>query len=124
VKLKIDETEELDRVLTNLQNCSDVEGATIITRNGILIKSTFPQDFDGQKFAAMAASMVGASETAAALMKSFAKRIIIEIERGKILALGAGPKAILVVSVNERADIENLTQELEKYRKDIMKIFK
>jgi len=122
--LKIDEAEELDRVLTNLQNLSNIEGAAIITRNGILIKSTLPQDIDGQKFAAMSASMVGASETAAALMKSFAKRIIIEIERGKILALGAGPKAILVVSVDERTDIEKLTQELEKHRKDIMKIFK
>nr|MDO8081680.1 roadblock/LC7 domain-containing protein [Candidatus Freyarchaeota archaeon] len=122
--MKIDEAEELDRVLTNLQNLSNIEGAAIITRNGILIKSTLPQDIDGQKFAAMSASMVGASETAAALMKSFAKRIIIEIERGKILALGAGPKAILVVSVDERTDIEKLTQELEKHRKDIMKIFK
>ena len=122
--MKINEAEELDRVLTNLQNCSDIEGAAVITRNGILIKSTFPQDIDGQKFAAMAASMVGASETAAALIKSFAKRIIIEIERGKILALGAGPKAILVVSVDERADSEKLAQELEKHKKDIMKIFK
>jgi len=122
--LKINEAEELDRVLTNLQNCSDIEGAAIITRNGILIKSTFPQDIDGQKFAAMAASMVGASETAAALIKSFAKRIIIEIERGKILTLGVGPKAILVVSVDEKADIDKLSQELEKHRKDIMKILK
>lgn len=122
--MKVDEAEELDRVLASLQNLYDIEGAAVITRNGILIKSTFPQNVDGQKFAAMSASMVGASETVAALMNSFAKRIIIEIERGKVMALGAGPKAILVVSVDERTDIEKLTQELEKHRKDIMKIFK
>jgi predicted regulator of Ras-like GTPase activity (Roadblock/LC7/MglB family) len=124
VELIVDEAEELDRVLTSLQNISDIEGAAIVTRNGILVKSTLPQDIDGQKFAAMSASMVGASETVAALMRSFAKRIVIEIERGKILALGSGPKAILIVSVGERTDIEKLTQELEKHRKDIMKIFK
>ena len=122
--MKTDEAEELDKILTSLQNVSDIEGAAIITRNGILISSNLPPDIDGQKFAAMSASMVGASETAAALLKSFAKRIIVEIERGKIIALGAGPKAILVVSINEGASIENLTPELEKHRKDIMKIFK
>lgn len=116
--------EELDRVLTSLRNLPYLEGAAIVTRNGILLNSILSQDIDGQKFAAMSASMVGASETVAALMKSFAKEIIIETERGKILALGAGPKAILVVSVDERTDIEKLAKELEKYRKDIMKIFK
>jgi predicted regulator of Ras-like GTPase activity (Roadblock/LC7/MglB family) len=122
--MKTDEAEELDKILTSLQNVSDVEGAAIITRNGILVSSNLPPDTDGQKFAAMSASMVGASETAAALLKSFAKRIIVEIERGKIIALGAGPKAILVVSINEKANIEELTPELEKHRKDIMTIFK
>lgn len=126
--MKVDEAEELDRVLTSLQNIPDIEGAAIVTRNGILVKSTLPPNIDGQKFAAMSASMVGASETMDALMRSFAKRIVIDIERGKILALGSGPKAIIVVSVDERTDIEKLTRELEKHRKDVvkdvMKIFK
>lgn len=122
--MRADEVEDLERVLTSLRNLSYIEGAAIVTRNGILLNSVLPQDIDGQKFAAMSASMVGASETVAALMKSFAKKIIIETERGKILALGAGPKAILMVSVDERTDIEKLSQELEKHRKDIMKIFK
>ncbi len=122
--MKTDETEDLERILASLQNVSDIEGAAIITRNGILISSNLPPDIDGQKFAAMSASMVGASETAAALLKSFAKRIIVEIERGKILALGTGPRAILVVSISEKADTEKITSVLEQYRKDIMKIFK
>ncbi|MEM3587718.1 MAG: roadblock/LC7 domain-containing protein [Candidatus Jordarchaeaceae archaeon] len=122
--MKVDDLEELTRILTGIQNLSDVEYAAVVTRNGILVNSTLPQDIDGQKFAAMSASMVGASETVAALTKSFAKRITIETERGKIIALGAGPKAILIVSINEETDIEKLTPELEKYRWDIMKIFK
>lgn len=122
--MKTAEAEELEKILTSLQNISEIEGVAIVTRNGNLISSNLPRDIDGQKFAAMSASMVGASETAAALMKSFAKRIIVEIERGKILALGAGPKAILVVSIKENANIEDLTPELEKYRKDFMKIFR
>lgn len=122
--MRADAAEDLERVLNSLRNLSYIEGAAIVSRNGILLNSVLPQDIDGQKFAAMSASMVGASETVAALMKSFAKRIIIETEREKILALGAGPKAILVVSVNEKTDIEKLSQELEKHRKDIMKIFK
>ncbi|MGQ9721494.1 MAG: roadblock/LC7 domain-containing protein [Candidatus Jordarchaeum sp.] len=122
--MKTAEAEELEKILTSLQNISEIEGVAIVTRNGNLISSNLPRDIDGQKFAAMSASMVGASETAAALMKSFAKRIIVEIERGKILALGAGPKAILVVSIKENANIEDLTPELEKYRKDVMKIFR
>ena len=124
MKLGANEVEELDRVLTRIRNLSYIEGAAIVTRNGILLNSVLPQDIDEQKFAAMSASMVGASETVAALMKSFAKKIIIETERGKILALGAGPKAILVVSVDERTDIEKIAQELEKHRQYIMKIFK
>jgi len=122
--LRMGDTGELDRVLASLQNISDVDGAAVVTRNGILITSSLPQDVDGQKFAAMAASLVGASETVAALLKSFMKRAIIEVERGKLLALGAGPKAILIVLLNDRADVESLLREIEPRRKDIMKIFK
>ncbi|MBS7249470.1 MAG: roadblock/LC7 domain-containing protein [Candidatus Freyarchaeota archaeon] len=122
--MRMGDTEELNRVLSSLQNIADVEGAAVITRNGTLITSSLPQDVDGQKFAAMAASLVGASETVAALLKSFMKRAIIEVERGKLLALGAGPKTILVVLLNDRADIESLLKEIEAHRKDIIQIFK
>jgi len=122
--LKTDDIEELDSVLTSIKNLSGVEGGAIIARNGVLIASSLPQGVDGQKFAAMAASMVGASETAAALLNSFAKMIAIEIDRGKILALGAGPKAILVVLAGENADVEKLIKKIDKHRKDVMKILK
>jgi len=124
VELKKDDIEELDSVLTSIKNLSGVEGGAIIARNGVLIASSLPQGVDGQKFAAMAASMVGASETAAALLNSFARMITIEIDRGKILALGAGPKAILVVLAGENADVEKLIKKIDKHRKDVMKILK
>ena len=124
MELKTDDIEELDSVLTSIKNLSGVEGGAIIARNGVLIASSLPQGVDGQKFAAMAASMVGASETAAALLNSFARMITIEIDRGKILALGAGPKAILVVLAGENADVEKLIKKIDKHRKDVMKILK
>jgi len=124
VELKKDDIEELDSVLTSIKNLSGVEGGAIIARNGVLIASSLPQGVDGQKFAAMAASMVGASETAAALLNSFARMITIEIDRGKILALGAGPKAILVVLAGENADVEKLIKKIDKHRKEVMKILK
>ncbi len=124
MELKKDDIEELDSVLTSIKNLSGVEGGAIIARNGVLIASSLPQGVDGQKFAAMAASMVGASETAAALLNSFARMITIEIDRGKILALGAGPKAILVVLAGENADVEKLIKKIDKHRKDVMKILK
>ncbi|MHA1364189.1 MAG: roadblock/LC7 domain-containing protein [Candidatus Freyarchaeota archaeon] len=122
--MKKDDIEELDSVLTSIKNLSGVEGGAIIARNGVLIASSLPQGVDGQKFAAMAASMVGASETAAALLNSFARMITIEIDRGKILALGAGPKAILVVLAGENADVEKLIKKIDKHRKEVMKILK
>lgn len=124
MELKTDDIEELDSVLTSIKNLSGVEGGAIIARNGVLIASSLPQGVDGQKFAAMAASMVGASETAAALLNSFARMITIEIDRGKILALGAGPKAILVVLAGENADVEKLIKKIDKHRKEVMKILK
>ncbi|MHA1262623.1 MAG: roadblock/LC7 domain-containing protein [Candidatus Freyarchaeota archaeon] len=122
--MKKDDIEELDSVLTSIKNLSGVEGGAIIARNGVLIASSLPQGVDGQKFAAMAASMVGASETAAALLNSFARMITIEIDRGKILALGAGPKAILIVLAGENADVEKLIKKIDKHRKEVMKILK
>ena len=124
MELKKDDIEELDSVLTSIKNLSGVEGGAIIARNGVLIASSLPQGVDGQKFAAMAASMVGASETAAALLNSFARMITIEIDRGKILALGAGPKAILIVLAGENADVEKLIKKIDKHRKEVMKILK
>ncbi len=92
--------EILEKILNDLKNIGGVEASAIASRDGLLIYSTIPKKHHAETFAAMSATMLGAAETATIeLGKGIPDRIIVESKQGKIIATGAGPKALLLVMV-------------------------
>jgi len=61
--------EKLLRVLSGLKAEGDIEGSAVITRDGLLIAADLPSRIDAETFAAMAATMTGAAETAVSELK-------------------------------------------------------
>ena len=109
------EKEKLTRILQKLTSTGDVEGAAVITRNGLLIASNLSEDIKGETLAAMAAAMTGAAETAVReLKKSSPERIIVESKNTKLIAMGAGEQAILTCIVNPDAQLGLVLIQMNK----------
>ncbi len=88
----------IDEVLRELKTVGGIESSAVVTRDGLLVASDTSADVDSETFAAMSASMAGAAETAMVEVKGgAAARVIVESEKSKLIALGAGSKVLLVV---------------------------
>ncbi|MCW4005773.1 MAG: roadblock/LC7 domain-containing protein [Candidatus Bathyarchaeota archaeon] len=94
----------IDSILRELKTVGGVESSAVVTRDGLLVASDTSPDVDAETFAAMSASMVGSAETAVTEVKGgTANRVIVESENSKLIALGAGPKVLLVVMTTRDA---------------------
>lgn len=107
--------EMLGQVLTDLKNVGDVEASAVVSRDGLLMAGNISSDIRAETFAAMSATMLGAAETAISeLNKGVPTRVIVETPTGKIVATGAGPKALLVMMVQANAGLGLILVEMDK----------
>lgn len=113
----------LDKVLADTKRVGGVEASVIASRDGLLMASNIPSSSRAETFAAMSATMLGAAETATTeLGKGIPDRVIVESEHGKLIATGAGPKALLIVLTDPNAGLGLILVELEKAAEKIKKI--
>jgi predicted regulator of Ras-like GTPase activity (Roadblock/LC7/MglB family) len=108
-------TEMLQEILENLKNLGSIEACAIASRDGLLMSSDMPEGIMGETFAAMSATMLGAAETAASeLNKGLPSRVIVESKSGKLICMGAGPKALLVAMTEHDTGLGLILLELDK----------
>ncbi|MDO9516600.1 MAG: roadblock/LC7 domain-containing protein [Methanosarcinaceae archaeon] len=114
----------LNKILDDIKKVGGVESLVIVSRDGLLITSNFlSSNARAETFAAMSATMLGAAETATTeLGKGIPDRVIVESEHGKLIATGAGPKALLVVLTKSDVGLGLILVELEKAAEKIKKI--
>ncbi|HEY9245708.1 MAG TPA: roadblock/LC7 domain-containing protein [Candidatus Methanoperedens sp.] len=105
----------VDKILADLKQVGGVEACAAATRDGLLIRALMQQEQFAESFAAMSATMLGAAETATTeLGKGVPNRVIVESDHGRLIAVGAGPKALLMVLVNSTAGLGLILLELDK----------
>ncbi len=115
----------LEKILKDLKAAGDVEASAIVSRDGLLIAADISQNINAEAFAAMTATMVGAAETATSeLSKGVPDRVIVEGKEGKIIASGAGPKAILVSMTNPKANLGLVLLEMGRASEKIKELLK
>ena len=118
-------SERLDEVLTDLKNVNGIESAVVATRDGLLIAANTLSGTHPETFAAMSATMLGAAEMATNdLNNGSVKRIIVESEDCRMIAIGSGPKSLLVVLTGVNSGIGLILVELEKGARKIDEILK
>lgn len=114
--------EKLMDILTDLRHVGDIEGSSVVSRDGLIIASDLLADVDTKTFAAMSAAMTGAAETAITeLKKGNPSQIIVNSKLGSVITLGAGKKSILVCLIKPKA---NLGLVLLNMKKSSIKIAK
>jgi predicted regulator of Ras-like GTPase activity (Roadblock/LC7/MglB family) len=115
--------EEMEKFLGDLKRIGDVQASAIVSRDGLLMASDIPQSIHAEAFAAMNATMVGAAETATSeLNKGALGRVIIESRDVKIIACGAGPKALLVVMTGPGAGLGLILVEMGKVSEKVKEL--
>jgi len=105
--------DRLIKILKDLRKIGNLQGSSVISRDGLVIASDLSKDVDEETFAAMSAAMQGAAETAASeLKKGELKEIIIDAAKGKIVTISAGKLAILVCLAKQNANLGLVLLEL------------
>lgn len=96
----------LTGILADLRRTPDILAVAIARRDGLLIAHSLPKSASPKKIAAMAASIVGTAEMAAAELGHVSfNQVLVDTSDGKILVTGAGEEAILVAIVKPNANV-------------------
>jgi predicted regulator of Ras-like GTPase activity (Roadblock/LC7/MglB family) len=97
---------KLDAMLEFLETLPDIQAAAVVRRDGLMIASSLPKEIDARTVAAITAAIVGTAETSAAeLQLGRFLQVIVEAEKGRLIATGAGSTAILICLASERANL-------------------
>lgn len=114
--------EMIDKIMHELNTTKGIEVSALMSRDGLLISSTLARNAD--TFAAMSATMFGAAEIAGKeLGKGTLNRIIVETRFGKLIAAGAGTKALLVVMARDDSTLGHILLEVSRATEKMIKVF-
>jgi predicted regulator of Ras-like GTPase activity (Roadblock/LC7/MglB family) len=117
------EKKELEDVLKELEKIGDIIGSAIVRRDGLLIASGLPSEVNARAVAAMAAAIVGTSETSTKELEiGEFQQVIVNASEGQYVAIGAGEEAILIALLRKDANIGLILLEMEKAAKKIEKL--
>ena len=107
--------EKLDDVLTGLMQVGQIKACGIVFKEGLLINSRTPPDVDARIFSALCSTIMGAAEAASGQMTTgVVFQISVKTEKGTIVLIPAGLKAILTVLTDPEAQIGLIFFEMEK----------
>ncbi|UCF09107.1 MAG: roadblock/LC7 domain-containing protein [Thermoplasmata archaeon] len=90
--------EELKSILSDLKKKNKIEICAVVSRNGIPLAYELPEEAHIDAFSTLSATILGASEVIySGLGKQAPSRVLIEANGTNYIAMGVGPKALLVV---------------------------
>ncbi|MBS7248747.1 MAG: roadblock/LC7 domain-containing protein [Candidatus Jordarchaeales archaeon] len=99
--------EEIENVLRKLQeDAPQIEGAAVVSVEGLPIAASLPPEIDDVRLAAITAAILSLGERA---VQEFEKGLVDEVyvkgSGGYILVMGAGPNAVITVSASKDANL-------------------
>jgi len=114
-----DTIELIEKVPADLKKVGGIEACAAVIRDGLLIRAIVQNGKFTESFAVMSATMLDAAETATTeLNKGVPNIVIVESKHGRLIAVGAGRKALLVDSKTRPClillEIENAAKKLKE----------
>lgn len=106
--------EQLDDVLTGILQVGQIKACSVVSKEGLLIDSRTPPDVDARIFSALCSTIMGAAEAASGqLATGIVSQISVKTEKGTIVLIPAGPKAILTALTEPEAQLGLILFEME-----------
>jgi uncharacterized protein len=116
----LSKSEQLKGLLSRLRTVNGVDGAAVVSRDGLPVVVDLPASFDRETFSAMVAAMVGAAETALIEAgRGVPDRIILENKQTRILATGVSDQFLLVVTGRGDLNTEGLRTTIDSLAKEL-----
>ncbi|MGL5078823.1 MAG: roadblock/LC7 domain-containing protein [Waterburya sp.] len=98
----------------------DIEGAALVTPDGLSLASVLPGTMDEERTAAMSAAMLSLGERIGQeLSRGIVDRILIEGEKGYSVMVACGTDAVLLVLANKEAKQGLMFLEIKRIVKDL-----
>jgi len=115
--------EKLDEVLGDLLQVGQLKACCIVSKEGLLINARTPPDVDARIFSALCSTIMGAAEAASNQMTTGnVNEISLKTEKGTIVLIPAGPKAILTALTETDAQIGLILFEMESQAEHVTNI--
>jgi predicted regulator of Ras-like GTPase activity (Roadblock/LC7/MglB family) len=105
----------LEEVLDEVRSIPSVYEATVVSRSGMHIAGDAPKGVHLETFVAMSAILLGAAETATAELKDKLQYVSVELTRGKMVLMSAGPRALLVVNSSKDMSTADLVAKVKDF---------
>jgi len=105
----------LEEVLDEIRSIPSVYEATVVSRSGMHIAGDAPKGVHLETFVAMSAILLGAAETATAELKDKLQYVSVELGRGKMVLISAGPRALLVVNSSKDMSTTDLVAKVKDF---------
>jgi uncharacterized protein len=123
VRVAKTQREEIESLLRKLAAVGQVEGAAVVSRDGLLIADALPKNIDGEIFSSMSATMHGAAETAISeLKRGVCQMTMAESDKSMVISLGVNPTFILVALASKGVNLGLLRVEMRKTSQQIVKL--
>lgn len=111
---------QLKDLLGKITQNPDVRGSMVISKTGLVISTNLKDKIQQETFAAMVATMLGASTAA---LQEFGKGepdyMLSAVTDGTLIAMDAGPKAILVTMMGTVQGVDKVLDTMRNVRIDI-----
>lgn len=119
-------TEKLGLVLQNFVSAtSDVQGAALVTPDGLPLASTLPGTMDEERVSAMSAAMLSLGERIGQeLVRGSIDRIFVEGEKGYGILTSCGEDAVFLVLADQKAKQGVLMLEIKRAVSEIKQVLK
>lgn len=115
--------ELLDEVLAGILQVGQVKACGIVSKEGLLIDSRTPPDVDARIFSALCSTIMGAAEAASGQLNTgLVGQISVKTDKGTIVLLPAGSKAILTALTEPEAQLGLILFEMESRALQVNKI--
>jgi predicted regulator of Ras-like GTPase activity (Roadblock/LC7/MglB family) len=114
---------ELESILSDLERIGDIVGSAIVRTDGLLIATGLPSEVNSKAVAAMAAAIVGTSETTVSELNiGEFKEVLVNASDGQYAAIKAGEDCILIALLRKGANLGLVLLEMEKQSKKIARL--
>lgn len=99
----------------------DIQGAALVTPDGLSLASVLPTNMDEERTAAMSAAMLSLGERIGQeLSRGIIDRIVVEGEKGYSVMVSCGYEAVLLVLASKEAKQGLLFLEIKRVVKDMV----
>ncbi len=109
-------TGKIDSILQNfVSSTGDVEGAALVSPDGLPLASSLPMNMDEERTAAMSAAMLSLGERIGQeLARGAIDRIYVQGDKGYAILVGCGEDAVLLVLASQVAKLGLLMLEIKR----------